>query len=48
MTDDEKRKKAFQLIQVAKENKRLPDTKFQEMEHDPAIIFDQQGRLVRW
>ena len=51
---DEKRRKTFELIRLAKnqnnftQNETALEQAQEANDHDPSLMFDQQGRLLRW
>jgi len=50
MTNTEKRKMTFQVIELANQGKMkyIPKDIHIAAEHNPAMIFDEEGRLQRW
>ena len=50
ITSTQKRKMAFQFFDLANKGKMLyvPKDLHTAAEHNPAMIFDEEGRLHRW
>ena len=50
----EKRRRAFEMIRLAKNSNKMAnlETAFDKAkelhDHNPALVFDEKGRLVRW